>query len=118
MFNGYGGYGYQLPKYEILRVNGRGGIDALQMAPTCEVLALDTSAPLIWLIQTDGAGYKTPMPFRVSPYAPEPEKNPLEERIEAIEKRLEAISGEQPDSVHAGPRRRRQAEQPIEQLAE
>ena len=93
-------------------MNGQGGIDALRMAPNSEILALDVSAPLIWLVQTDGAGYKTPTPYTITPYQPQKEANPLEQRIAALEQRMEAMMNEQSDSVET--RRRRRPEQPAD----
>ncbi|MBQ8618236.1 MAG: hypothetical protein IJ418_12130 [Clostridia bacterium] len=103
----------QLPRFEILRVNGQGGIDALRMAPNSEVLALDTSAPLIWLVQTDGAGYKTPTPYSIAPYQPQQAANPLEQRIAALEARMEAMMSEQSDPVPT--KRRRPAAEPADE---
>lgn len=104
----------QLPRFEILRVNGQGGIDALRMAPNSEVLALDTSAPLVWLVQTDGAGYKTPTPYSIAPYQPQQAANPLEQRIAALEARMEAMTSEQSDPVPTA-RRRRPAAEPADE---
>lgn len=55
------------PKYEVVRVNGRGGADAFQMAPNSDALLLDTSAPIVWLKTTDGAGYATCTPYTITP---------------------------------------------------
>ena len=41
----------------IVRVSGRPGAEAYQMAPNSEVLLLDETAPIVWLKTTDGAGY-------------------------------------------------------------
>lgn len=54
-----------LPRQEILRINGMNGVNALRMAPNSSVLALDSEQPILWLIQTDGAGYKTPTPYQI-----------------------------------------------------
>ena len=60
---------YQMPRrFEVTHVHGEPGIDALQMAPNCEGLFLDDTAPLVWLVQTDGAGYKTIAPFDITPH--------------------------------------------------
>lgn len=59
-YQGYNTYGYgqmqQAPKYEIIEVNGENGVNALQMAPNSRVIAMDKTAPIIWVCQTDGAG--------------------------------------------------------------
>lgn len=92
MFNQYGaypGYGYQpMPqRMEIVRVNGRAGAEAYQMAPNSDALLLDTSAPIIWLKKTDGAGYATCEPYSITPYQPESQisTGDLLARIERIE---------------------------------
>ena len=80
----------QLPRYEIIRVNGENGARALQMAPNSNVLLLDETADLVWLAQTDGAGYKTVTPYTISPYQPTPQVSvsDLEARIARLEERL------------------------------
>lgn len=97
---GYNPYPYQQrlsmldqPRYEIIHVNGENGARALQMAPNSNALLLDDTADLIWLAQTDGAGYKTVTPFSIAPYQPAPPVSidALEERIA----RLEAMLNEQ-----------------------
>lgn len=87
----------QAPKYDIIEVNGENGANALQMAPNSRVIAMDKTAPIIWVCQTDGAGYKTSTPFDITPHkAAEPvDMSALEERIA----RLEGIINEQ--SNHA-----------------
>lgn len=100
-YQGYNTYGYgqmqQAPKYEIIEVNGENGVNALQMAPNSRVIAMDKTAPIIWVCQTDGAGYKTSTPFDITPHkaAAPVDINNLEERIA----RLEGIINEQ--SNHA-----------------
>ena len=81
---------YYYPNYqktEIIRVNGKNGGEMYQMAPNSEALLLDTSAPIIWLAQTDGAGYKTLTPYSITPYQPEPEIDvrSLNERLTKLE---------------------------------
>lgn len=75
---------------QIIRVNGENGARALQMQPNSSVLLLDESAPIIWLAQTDGAGYKTITPYKIEPYKPEPQVDlqSLSERISRLEEKL------------------------------
>ena len=78
----------QVPKKtEIIHVNGENGAQAFQMMPNSQALLLDDTAPLVWLAQTDGAGYKTVTPYTIAPYkAKEPvDVRSLEERIERLE---------------------------------
>lgn len=76
-----------MPRQEIVKVNGENGAKAYQMAPNSSAILLDESAPLVWLIQTDGAGYKTATPYTISPYQaePTPDYNALLARIEKLE---------------------------------
>lgn len=105
-YQGYGNYynqqtQQQAPRYEVIHVNGQNGAQALQMAPNSNAIVMDDTAPLIWLCQTDGAGYKTVQAFDISPHknAPAVDVNSLEERIA----RLEGIINEQStESVSAG----------------
>lgn len=58
--------------YEIIHVNGEPGARALQMAPNSNAIVMDDTAPIIWLCQTDGAGYKTVQPFDIAPHQTAP----------------------------------------------
>ena len=72
---------------EITRVNGRNGAEAYQLPPNSSNLLLDETAPIVWLVQTDGAGYKTLTPYTISPYqaAPPVDVQSLEERVKKLE---------------------------------
>ena len=95
--NQYPGYmGYQnMPvpnspsrQTDIIKVNGRNGAEAFQMAPNSRVLLLDETEPVIWFCQTDGAGFKTILGYDITPKEEIPKKDELkllEERIEALE---------------------------------
>lgn len=108
-------YGYPQPqmvrpgmqRHEVIRVNGRGGAEAFQMAPNSDVLLLDTTGPIVWLKTTDGAGYATCTAYNITPYQPEPQidTTALLARIE----RLEGILNAQPD--HASAKLSKTAEQ-------
>ena len=47
---------------EVVKVNGKNGVNAFQLAPNSSALLLDTTASIVWLVQTEGAGYKTSTP--------------------------------------------------------
>ena len=72
---------------QIIKVNGRGGAEAYQMPPNSQIILLDETRPLIWLKQTDGAGYPTLTAYDIKPHeeTPEPDMKSLEERISKIE---------------------------------
>lgn len=83
-------YTQNAQRYEIVHVNGRNGAEMFQMAPNSNHLLLDDTAPIVWLVQTDGAGYKSLTPFDISPHkdAPAIDINSLESRIKALEDKL------------------------------
>lgn len=86
-------YGMNMaPKYNIIQVHGQNGAEALQMAPNSKVLLLDENDPIVWFVQTDGAGYKTVTPYSIKPYQPAPQVNfqTLEARIAALEEKINA----------------------------
>ena len=78
------------PRCEVIQVNGENGARAFVMAPNSSALLMDTTAPIVWLCQSDGAGYHTQTPFSITPYQPEPpvDVRALQERIARLEARL------------------------------
>ena len=87
MYNLYPQYPMQS---RIVRVSGKPGADAYQMAPNSEALLLDETAPIVWLKTTDGAGYPRLVAYDI--VAHEEEKpadyKSLEERIKKLEELL------------------------------
>lgn len=77
----------------VLRVSGINGVNALNIAPNANVLALDDTAPILWHIQTDSAGYKTPTAYDITPHIGKTEKS--ENDFEARLKKLEEYVNEQ-----------------------
>jgi hypothetical protein len=75
------------PRYEIIHVNGKNGADALQMAPNSNIIVMDDTAPMVWMIVADGAGYKTATPFDITPHqsAPTVDVGGLESRVKRLE---------------------------------
>lgn len=82
---------------EIVRVNGKNGADAYQLAPNSSALLLDETSPIVWLVQTDGAGYKSVSPYSITPY--QAESTPDTKALEARIKRLEDIINEQSNTA-------------------
>ena len=78
-------------RQEIIKVNGKNGAEAYQMMPNSQALLLDETAPIVWLVQTDGAGYKTISAFDLTPHEEintnSTLKN-LEERLKKVEEQL------------------------------
>lgn len=87
-------YGYQ-PNYfgqkqEVVRVNGKSGADMYPLPPSSSALLLDETQPVVWLVQTDGAGYKVSTPYTVTPME-QKERNAMadfEQRLSRLEERL------------------------------
>ena len=97
-------YQQQAQKTDIVKVNGKNGADAYQMAPNSQILLLDETAPIVWLKSTDGAGYASLSAYNITPYKEEPpvDVKSFEERL----KRLEAIIDERikPDNRRGKPK--------------
>ena len=74
-------------RQEIVKVNGENGARAYQIPPNSSALLLDETSPIVWLVQTDGAGYKTATPYTITPYQPEKpvDVSSLETRISRLE---------------------------------
>ena len=74
-------------KQEVVKVNGENGARAFPIGANSSTLLLDTSGVIIWLVTTDGAGYKTVMPYDITPHqeAPPPDYSTLEQRISRLE---------------------------------
>lgn len=90
-------YSFSRPiQNEVVRVNGRNGADAFQLAPNSSILLMDETAPIVWLKTTDGAGYPTTVPYEIKPYEEPkpPDYNDLSARI----KRLEELINGKPDA--------------------
>lgn len=104
-------WGQNQQRMEIVRVNGENGARAYQLPPNSNVLLLDESAPLVWLVQTDGAGYKTVAPYTITPYQaqPAPDYNSLVERIQRLE---DMINGRKSDPANV--KRGKQGTDPAE----
>ena len=100
------------PRYEIVKVNGEAGARAFQMAPNSSLFLADTTNPnLIWLVQTDGAGYLTATPLDVSIHQekPQPTVSSLEERIKHLEDMYEQLNS----GFGKQPKKQRQQQQPV-----
>ena len=82
------GYNPYAQHYEVIRVNGEAGANNFQMAPNSSQFLLDSSTNnLLWLVQTDGAGYLTATPFDIFPHQVQPpvDINNLETRVKQLE---------------------------------
>lgn len=87
-------------KQEVVKVNGENGARAYQMPPNSSALLLDESGELVWLITTDGAGYKSVCAFDITPHqaAPAPDFTSLEARISKLEGLINANAADTTDA--------------------
>lgn len=88
----YMGYPQQqrFQRQEVVKVNGENGARAYQIGANSSALLLDESGAMVWLVTTDGAGYKTVAAFDISPHeqAPAPDYESLETRIARLEEMI------------------------------
>ena len=80
---------------QVVRVNGRNGAEAYSIGPNSSALLLDESGTLVWLVTSDGAGYKTIAPYDITPHqaAPAPDFGNLETRISKLEAFVNEYTG-------------------------
>ena len=90
-----------LPVTQVVRVSGENGAKAYQMGANSSALLLDESGLLVWLAQTDGAGYKTVTPYDITPHqqTPAPDYGSLESRITKLE---EIVNGNSKRTASTG----------------
>ena len=74
---------------QIVKVNGANGANAYPIAPNSTALLLDETAPIVWLVSSDGAGYKTCTAYDISPHVDSAQAHAA--NLEARIKRLEDI---------------------------
>lgn len=86
--NGYN----MLPKYELIKVSGEESARNFRMAPNSDALLLDDRQPILYHVQTDGAGYVTVMAYDLVPHqtvAPV-DINQLNQRVAQLEEIINA----------------------------
>ena len=77
----------QQPQQEVVKVNGEPGARAYPMGANSSALLLDSGGLIVWLVTSDGAGYKTVSAYDITPHqeAPAPDYSTLEQRITRLE---------------------------------
>lgn len=78
------------PANQVVRVHGKNGAEMYQMMPNSSVLLLDELEPIVYLAQTDGAGYKTITAYDIQVHQelPPVDTRSLEQRITKLEEML------------------------------
>lgn len=71
---------------QVVKVNGYNGANAYQLPPNASALLLDETQPIVWLVKTDGAGYKSITPFDITEHKETDAMKSIEERLSRLEK--------------------------------
>ena len=106
-----------LPRQEVIRVNGENGAMAIRMGANSSVLALDMNDPILWMVVSDGAGYKTTYAFDLTPHVkkPEPDMTTFEDRLDRIERLLEEVTSHNAKPGSGNPEQRSDRSKPTGQ---
>ena len=77
----------QIPPQQVVRVNGENGARSYQIGANSSAILLDKSGEIVWLVTSDGAGYKTVSAYDIMPHKTEPPKEytDLESRVKKLE---------------------------------
>ena len=80
----------QAPAQQVVRVNGENGARAFALGPYSSAMLLDESGTIVWMVTTDGAGYKTIAPYDILPHKtePAPDFSDLESRVKKLEEMM------------------------------
>lgn len=79
---------------QVVRVNGENGARTYTIGANSSALLLDESGLMVWLVTSDGAGYKTVTPYDITPHQaqPAPDYESLESRIKKLEEIVNATA--------------------------
>ena len=75
----------------VTKVNGKAGADSFNLPPNSDDILLDMNDPIIYFVQSDGAGYKTVTAYDISLHKEvnkEDQYKSLEERITKLEEAM------------------------------
>ena len=94
MYNPYqiNPFGYVQPnipqQQQITQVSGKASVDTIQLAPNSSLLAMDTTAPIVWMCVSDGVGKVTATPYDIVLHkeAQPVDMASVEQRVSNIEK--------------------------------
>ncbi len=96
----------QLQPQQVIQVNGKASVDQLKLAPNSSLLAMDTTAPIVWLCKTDSVGAIFAQPYDITPHVEKPpvDLDALEEKIANIEAILAGMEKKNEKSYVAVPK--------------
>ena len=94
--NNYGGWGYTPPQTNVLQyqqitwVAGKKSIDQIKMAPNSSAILGDSTAPMVWMVMSDGVGTVTAEPYDIKKHVDPPSEKEIvmEQRLSNIETTL------------------------------
>ena len=91
----------QTPTQQVVRVNGENGARAYGIGANSSALLLDESGTMVWLVTSDGAGYKSVSAYDITPHqnVPAPDFGSLESRIARLE---EIVNGRNTNPTRKG----------------
>lgn len=80
----------------VVKVNGENGARAYPIGANSDALLLDESGRMIWLVTTDGAGYKSAFPYDINPHQQPvaPDYSEFDTRLSRLEADMEALINE------------------------
>ena len=84
-------FGNYLPAQQVIQVNGKASIEAMQMAPNSSVLVMDTTAPIVWMCVSDGVGRVSATPYDIAVHHTTPPPPSVETRLGAVESALKRM---------------------------
>ena len=96
----------QLQPQQVTQVNGKASVEQIKLAPNSSLLAMDTTAPMVWLCKSDSVGAIFAQPYDITPHVEKPpvDVNALEERLAAIESMLTEMERKNDKSYVAVPK--------------
>ena len=86
---------------KVVEVTGRAGAEAYQLGPDSSILLLDNTAPIVWLVKSDGAGYKTLSAYDIKPHEEEKPIDHFKELEDRITKLEETVNAKQSNTTNA-----------------
>ena len=94
-YQNYQNYQNLLPQQQIIQVNGRASVDTMQLAPNSSLLAMDTTAPIVWMCVSDGIGKVTATPYDIVAHKEEApaDISSVEQRLSVIEQKITEMEG-------------------------
>ena len=86
---------------KVVEVTGRAGAESYQLGPDSSILLLDNTAPIVWLVKSDGAGYKTLSAYDIKPHEEEKPVDHFKELEDRITKLEETVNAKQSNTTNA-----------------